>query len=251
MSIAEKLTTIAENDQKLSKLNQQLMDILSGVDSGGKGYYDEFWDIFQQNGNRTNYTYGFAGAGGVWNEMNFKPKYPLRPVQAQAMFFGCGVKNFTAHLKNNGITLDLSKTTSIHELFFCASTEIVPKIDAAGRGSLLSMFGYSGVKEIEEFVCGADNTFSATFTDARHLVSVKFSGVIANNIDLHWSTLLSKESITSLINTLSSSTNDKVLTLSQTAVNAIDWSNTVVNNVTCNTFDEVANTKSKWTISLV
>ena len=39
MSIAEKLITIAENEERV-------------YESGKKAAYDRFWDVYQQNGNR-------------------------------------------------------------------------------------------------------------------------------------------------------------------------------------------------------
>lgn len=62
MSIADKLNTIAENEQKV-------------YNKGKQSEYDAFWDDYQQNGNRTEYMYGFAGI--CWNSENFKPKYPI------------------------------------------------------------------------------------------------------------------------------------------------------------------------------
>ena len=62
MSIAEKLTTIAENEQKV-------------YEAGKKSQYDEFWDTYQTNGQRTNYTYAFSGLG--WTDNLYKPKYPI------------------------------------------------------------------------------------------------------------------------------------------------------------------------------
>ena len=51
-----------------------------GVETGKQTQYDEFWDIFQNNGNRTYYAYGICGDG--WNETNLKPKYLIKPTSA-------------------------------------------------------------------------------------------------------------------------------------------------------------------------
>lgn len=61
MSIADKLTTIAENQTKV-------------YEAGKKAEYDEFWDTYQENGNRTSYNYAFAR---VWNDKFYNPKYPI------------------------------------------------------------------------------------------------------------------------------------------------------------------------------
>ena len=63
MSIAEKLTTAAENVAKV-------------YDAGKKAEYDAFWDSFQSNGNRTNYHTAFARTN--WkNGTTYAPKYPI------------------------------------------------------------------------------------------------------------------------------------------------------------------------------
>ena len=62
MSIADKLLTIAQNQQAV-------------YDAGKQAEYDRFWDEYQKNGTRTNYYYAFAGSG--WNTKTYAPKYPI------------------------------------------------------------------------------------------------------------------------------------------------------------------------------
>lgn len=62
MSIAEKLTTIAENEQKV-------------YDAGKQAEYDRFWDSYQNKGKRIAYIYAFAGA--AWTDTTYNPKYPI------------------------------------------------------------------------------------------------------------------------------------------------------------------------------
>ena len=60
MSIAEKLTAIAENEQKV-------------FDAGKKAEYDVFWDELQEYGNKPDYQYTFI----YWNDKMYHPKYPI------------------------------------------------------------------------------------------------------------------------------------------------------------------------------
>lgn len=62
MSIADKLTTVAENVPKV-------------FEAGKQAEYDRFWDILQNKGEPANYYYKFSYTG--WNEENYNPKYPL------------------------------------------------------------------------------------------------------------------------------------------------------------------------------
>lgn len=61
MSIADKLTTIAENAEKV-------------FDAGKTAEYDTFWDSFQRNGNKSSYWGAFA----FWKDDIYKPKYTIR-----------------------------------------------------------------------------------------------------------------------------------------------------------------------------
>ncbi len=68
MSIADKLTQIAENEQAV-------------FDAGKKSEYDTFWDSYQENGNKVAYRLAFFGSG--WNDTTFRPKYPMKMYKGQ------------------------------------------------------------------------------------------------------------------------------------------------------------------------
>jgi hypothetical protein len=63
MSIADKLNTIAENEQLVYR-------------AGQKSEYDKFWDTFQNNGNSQNYNYAFSQ--DRFTDENYNPKYPIK-----------------------------------------------------------------------------------------------------------------------------------------------------------------------------
>jgi hypothetical protein len=84
MSIAEKLVTIAENEQRVydkgfedgkAEGGNTEEAYNKGVEDGKQAEYDAFWNAYQENGNKTIYGYSFAGTG--WNSENYKPKYPI------------------------------------------------------------------------------------------------------------------------------------------------------------------------------
>jgi hypothetical protein len=72
MTIAEKLQTIAENEQKV-------------YDAGKQAEYDTLWDNLQQNGKRVHYEWAFAYSG--WNDKNYNPKYPITPTNKSGMSY--------------------------------------------------------------------------------------------------------------------------------------------------------------------
>lgn len=235
MIFAEKLTTIAENMVQLQNVTKRWFD-------RGRDYeQQEFWDAFQDNGHRTHYTYGFAGRG--WTVSNLVPKYKnIQPTVCTGMFFNNSIPDLVAHFEKHGIKIDFSKSTSVYDAFSSTATKRLPSLNISSAGSALTMFAYnSSLEEIAGLECGVNNTFSSTFAGCSALKTVIFSGVIANNISLSDSKNLSKESITSLINTLSSSVRGKSVILSETAVHSAfsesEWNVLVA-------------TKSDWTISL-
>ena len=60
MSVADKLTTIAENEQKV-------------FEAGKTKEWNDFWDIYQDFGNRRSYSNTFFN----WWGNIYKPKYPI------------------------------------------------------------------------------------------------------------------------------------------------------------------------------
>lgn len=81
MSIAEKLTTIAENEQKVYEAGYNK----GKSEGGGDSYYDTFWDSVQANGTLTNYQRRFMGR--AWNVNTFNPKHTIAPVSSAYYMF--------------------------------------------------------------------------------------------------------------------------------------------------------------------
>ena len=90
MSIAEKLTAIAANQQAV-------------FDAGAKSEYDRFWDAYQNKGNNKFYVYAFAGER--WNDNTYNPKYTIVPTgNCQMMYIQSGVTD-------TKVTIDLDRAT--------------------------------------------------------------------------------------------------------------------------------------------
>ena len=60
-------------------------NIATALIQGKQAQYDEFWDTYQNYGNRTFYQYAFAGRG-AWKPKILKPKYDIKLTNAQGMF---------------------------------------------------------------------------------------------------------------------------------------------------------------------
>lgn len=158
---------------------------------GMKAERDAFWKIYQDHGNRTDYTHAFAGYG--WTYETYHPKYPIRLREG-----------WTA--------------TSAFQLSLVTDTQV--PIVCEGATTLNSTFYNSKLKTIRSITSVAGTVFQNTFYGCADLENISFSGIISNDIDLHWSTKLSRASINSLIWICNESQGyDFKVTLSIAAVN--------------------------------
>lgn len=150
----------------------------SGISSGKQSQYDEFWDNYQNNGNRTDYSYAFYGEG--WNDTTFNPKYPLVITSANTMF---ALNNIT----ELGV-IDLSNARNFNGMFSTSKQlwKIEKVITAKGITNCTNMF-----------------------RNCTGLTDITFEGVWdITGLTLQWSTGLTRESILSLIYILEDKSTD-------------------------------------------
>ena len=193
MSIAEKLTAIAENEQKV-------------FDAGKRAEYDAFWDAAQNNGSRTNYTYSFAGP--LWEAKTFKPKYDMRPQNASMMFHTTNIDgDLVEVLKNCGVVLDTTESTSVSQMFaYAAYLTRVGVFDTRKAGSLQMMFyGCTKLVTIDKLILkddGSQNVQNA-FYNVAALENITIEGKIGySGLALNTAPKLTHESLMSFINAL-------------------------------------------------
>ena len=210
MNIAEKLTTIAENEKKV-------------YDAGKQAQYDLFWDKIQQNGTRTNYSYAFAN----WVECEniFYPKYDIKPVGSIAnMFSGfMSYVSLPAVCAKQGIVMDFSKVTSFSYFMYnyCAIWRL-GVIDCSSTKSLSNAFMMaSSLITIDKLILHEGITsYTDCFTYVGNLKNITIEGTIAGNgFNVSGCTKLTHESLMSIINALkdySGTTTTKTITLGST-----------------------------------
>lgn len=259
MSIAEKLTTIAENERRVYDAGYAAGQATGGggdteaaynkgFADGKQSGTDEFWDNLQNYGNRTDYRYAFAYGA----HQNVDPKYKITAESAEGIFCTC------PNLESvNWEKFDLSATTSLYAAFIGCFllTEVDTELAVAnGTATLLNSvfrncYALQRVKKITAFPSAV---WKQSFENCRSLTSVIFDGTIgANGLNLQWSTGLDKESITSIINALSATTTSGLsITLSETAVNNA-FANGDTLGMDSAEWGELIGTKSNWTINLV
>lgn len=244
MSIADKLQTIAENEQRV-------------FDAGKKSQYDEFWDALQSNGNRTDYYYGFCGFS--WTAQTFKPKYDIKGTRFQNTFFVTNLLygSLIDILTECGVIIDTSKATQINNMFGYSGVSDVPHIDLSGLTTygVGDMFNQcTRLKKIEKLTLKEGVSFGTNaFNACKELEKIEFAGVLSTNgLNLQWSTKLNKASWTSLINALSSTTTGLTVTGSLASVNkAFEVHEGSNDGSTSPEWEILLNTKPNWTVTLV
>ncbi len=231
MSIAEKLTTIVENEQKV-------------YDAGKKSQYDEFWDDYQQNGTLTSYVYAFAGKG--WTKENFRPKYDIKPINARLMFNYGGnncLIDMVALSEELGIVFDFSNTTYFYQCFCGNFFDRLGVIDTTSSASLDGMFIEFQGTTIDKLIIRSNGTTTITssFQSATNLKNITIEGVVGKDFNIQYSPL-SKKSIENVVSVLSDATSSLTLTLSKRAVE---------NAFSDEEWETLVATKPNWTISLI
>lgn len=263
MSIAEKLTAIAENEQKVydagymrgsndGYVQGEQNGYAFGFDEGKKAEYDRFWDDFQENGNLTNYYAAFAGNG--WSLNTLKPKHIVKPIDdtyatqaANSLFFHCGGRSNLRRIDFRQIAhlFDFSKVINATRMFAEANINYITA-DLSNVTDMSEAFTeyWGAVKTHLTLTTSAKTVFHiSTFDGNSKLTDLIFTegSVIASSISLGYSPL-NKASITSIFNALSPSVSGQTLTLKKSAKEAAftedEWAALIA-------------TKSNWTISLI
>ena len=246
--------TLSDNADNIERLNEQLEQTLYGADTGGKSYYDTFWDNLQDNGSRRDYQYMFDKG---WNDTIFKPKYDIifgNSYQGAQVFWNSGIQDLKGILESQGVSLVTTDATRFLQLFQNSKITNIPTIDMSnGTESSGYAFSSSAIKNIDKIISSENTIYESTcFNGASALTHVIFDGTIGTTLNIKWSTELDTESIVSIIEALSPTTSDLSVTLSKTAVNSMVFPITSEKtNITYNNWDELAGTKTNWTISLV
>lgn len=220
-----------------------------GIAEGRQAQYDEFWDKYQWNGTRTNYQYGAFGGFG-WTDETYKPKYPLKPKHAYQMYCGCRLTEI--------LNVDTSDAQSIGQMFYVCETVkrigVISTISVTTSSGFVNTFALcSKLQTIDKLILKDSIIFNGSFNNCASLENLTIEGTIGQNgFNVQWSTKLSKASITSIINALSTTTSGLTVTLSKTAVNnAFETSVGAGDGNTSTEWLALIATKSNWTISLV
>lgn len=178
MSIAEKLLTIAKNEQRVYDAGFEAGESSGGYgegyEAGQKAEYDRFWDSFQLNGTRTAYSHGFAGQ--CWSDETYNPKYEIIVTGA-----GSNMYAWNGRITSTKVPLTIDTTNSSGLFSYTTSLKTIPSIKVTERATYTSWF------------TGCGNLENITFTN---------DSIIANNINFSPCTKLTKDSLLNIISVL-------------------------------------------------
>ena len=164
--------------------------------------YDRFWDTYQDNGNRTNYSYGFAHTG--WTNRTFKPKYDMALNGAAQMFYYSRITDLVGILEKQGVVINTSNASSVTYMYGYSVFTRIPLADLSSATNTTYLYaGDTALISIEKIISSEKTVFaSSCFSNCSELEHCIFEGTIASDINLQWSTKLSLESLISLVECL-------------------------------------------------
>ena len=255
MSIADKLTTIADNQKKVydagyEKGNQ------AGYDTGYVQAYDDYWTAYHTNTEMANGRHRFYG----WeiNEKTFRPQQDFTVTAFYRMFcYTKGEFDLVELCEKRGVKMVLKAATINDSMEVFGQSEVVRigEVDlSVGTGNYWqNTFGNcKKLHTIEKLVLSEKVYPYSSFLNCYELKNLTIEGTIGqNNFNVQWSTKLSKESIISIINALSETTSGLSVTLSKTAVDkAFETSEGAADGSQSEEWTALEGTKTNWTISL-
>lgn len=213
MSIADKLTTIAENEQKV-------------FEAGKKSQYDLFWDHFQQNGQRE----GYQSAFQWWDDEIFYPKYDIIAGQSDNvstayLFYLSKINNIKERFEDCGVKL-ICKSPSAQAWFHSAKTTEIPVLDfsAYTGNSLISMqytfYNATNLKKVHiknaRFAYITSPFSYCSSLEEIVLENVVFTATNFSGLYLTSCTKLTKDSLLAVLNALEQTASSPKISLGST-----------------------------------
>ena len=193
-------------------------------ENGQKAEYDRVWDAIQTKGNEAmSYDYMFNSAS--WNDTTFRPKYDIKPSYNGAVgLFGsnCRITDLEAALQKANVRLITELGGNYNESLRGSKLTVIPEIDLRKCTGTYEAFSGENLHTIRK-ILSSETTNWSTYAFSRSanskLANIEIEGVIAKTISLQYQSLLTKASITSVMNALSKDITGQTITLNKTAVN--------------------------------
>ncbi len=200
-----------------------------GVDVGRDVATSDFWDNVQNYGNRTGYNSAFTN----WGSEYIRPKYKVELTADSSVQSAGIVFEYCKKLKKvESAYFDFSQKptgTSNNAGYYytfngCTSLEEIEDIGLVPQYSYTNTFAYCyKLHTIAKMGVDENTKFSNTFTGCEDLVNLTIDGTIGQNgFNVSACTLLSADSIKSIIEALSITLSGLSITLPSTAQDTYD-----------------------------
>ena len=192
--------------EEVAPLNAELENTLNGVDTGGKSYYDEFWEQFQNGGTRKTYSYAFRQSSIEY----IRPKYKIAPSEidgAQCIFRQCGkLRKIEAdYVDFSQMPYGTYATGSLYYIFSeCFYLEEVEDVGFSPCYMHTQTFAWcTRLRTIAKITVDENTQYSSTFLRCDKLKNLTIAGTIGRNgFSVHESPELTHDSLMSIINAL-------------------------------------------------
>jgi hypothetical protein len=227
-------------------------------DKGRQDEWSKFWDVYQRNGNRTNYGEAFGAYSdqgqSYWDDTIYRPKYDMHISSLDRAYRGSKITDLKAIHESTGVEFDTSNCTKWHFAFAVSELTHLPVLSCISATDIYySFYGANKLHTIDKIILNdkGNTLFSSTFNGCTQFQNIAFEGAIGNSISFSSCSLLSTASIVNIFEHLVNSS-AVTLTLKTTAKENMSFPYTSPQtNVTYNSWDELVATKPACTISLV
>lgn len=173
----------------------------TGFETGLQAEYERFWNLYQEKGERKNYSNAFCGSG--WTDETFRPKYDLIASNVSQMFREAKVTDLKKALKDWGVSLDTGSVAYFTQFLQLSSVTVVPVLDMRSATNTTQAFGYAPVTQIEKLIVSENTPWSNTFISCSNLTEIRFEGQIGTDgLSFAHSKQLSYDSLMSIIGCL-------------------------------------------------
>lgn len=226
-----------------------------GFENGAKSEYDTFWDNYQDNGNRTDYSYMFGGAG--WTEKTFKPKYSMGKItNGDYMFRSCAVTGSLTEILNKlGLELVFEHKYMVQLFEIAHFSEITFNFAEVGLNPSTLNRVFYGLPNLESLTINrlrADCSYASPLLYNHKLTNLTINGTIGKNGFSVQHSPLNKASLINVINALSTTTSGLTVTLNLASVNkAFETSEGANDGSLSQEWKDLIATKPNWTVSLL
>lgn len=254
MSVAEKLTEIAENVPKVFEAG-----VAQGYEAGyedGKNGAD-FWKKYQLTGRRTDYSHAFSNYDDYnpsiedqgWDTADFKPEYSMQPTNAEYMFSGIrGEKmDLVECFESRGLTLSFSGCKNLRQAFSrTSSITHIGVIDARNATDISRLFMYNTkLEKVDLLIVKKSHTFTGVFSNCPSLRTITIQGEIGNSIQFHRDTRsLSEYSVKNIVYALSDDVTGKTITFHTETADRLGGENSAE-------WEKLMASKPNWTFSFM